>query len=152
MKQIQIRPARELDVLAIEIIVQHAYKPYIERIGLKPAPMMDHYAALVAAGMVWVVSVDGTVAGLIVLEDKPDHILLCNVAVAPHYQGQGLGKNLLDHAESYAREKDVQELRLYTNEKMHENLALYARLGWVEYDRAAQDGFRRVFMRKTIKT
>ncbi|MBB3937252.1 hypothetical protein [Aureimonas phyllosphaerae] len=33
---------------------------------------------------------------------------------------------------------------------MHENLAIYTKLGWEEYDRAEQDGFRRVFMRKRI--
>ncbi|MBB4004609.1 hypothetical protein GGR03_003704 [Aurantimonas endophytica] len=33
---------------------------------------------------------------------------------------------------------------------MYENLRIYERLGWEEYDRAEQDGFRRVFMRKRL--
>ena len=35
----------------------------------------------------------------------------------------------------------------YTNAAMHENLALYARIGFVETRRATEDGFDRVFMR-----
>jgi hypothetical protein len=41
-------------------------------------------------------------------------------------------------------------MRLYTNELMHENLVVYGKLGWLEYDRAEQDGFRRVFMKKEL--
>ena len=42
------------------------------------------------------------------------------------------------------------ELRLYTHALMHENQALYSRLGFVETYRAEQAGFPRVFMRKHI--
>lgn len=150
MTHIQIRLADSSNVSDIKAIVLNAYTPYIERIGRKPGPMMDDYAELVVTGCVWVVTAHDVVAGFIHLEAKTDHILVCNVAVAPHYQGQGLGKKLLEHAQGYARVHDVHELRLYTNEKMHENLALYSRLGWVEYKRAMQDGFYRVFMRKKI--
>ena len=33
---------------------------------------------------------------------------------------------------------------------MTENIALYARTGWTETGRANQDGFDRVFFRKTL--
>ena len=35
---------------------------------------------------------------------------------------------------------------LYTNEKMVENISLYAKVGYVEYERRDEEGFRRVFM------
>lgn len=151
MNQTRIRLAREDDVLVIESIVHCAYAPYTERIGRRPAPMSDDYAKLVAMGAVWVLIAQGDVAGLIVLEDEIDHILVNNVAVAPKYHGQGFGKMLLAYAESHARQQNMRELRLYTNEKMLENLAIYTKLGWKEYDRNEQDGFRRVFMKKIIK-
>lgn len=38
-------------------------------------------------------------------------------------------------AEEQATAHGLQEVRLYTNEKMHENLAIYARLGFEETGR-----------------
>ena len=42
------------------------------------------------------------------------------------------------------------ELRLYTHEKMYENLAIYSAHGWQEYARANEGGYDRVFMRKPM--
>jgi hypothetical protein len=41
------RPAVPGDLPSIEIIVQEAYSPYIDRIGRKPGPMMDDYESLI---------------------------------------------------------------------------------------------------------
>lgn len=49
-----------------------------------------------------------------------------------------------------ARERGAPALTLYTSEKMAENLALYARLGYRETGRRAEDGFARVYMVKTL--
>lgn len=145
-----IRPALATDIPAIAAIAQAAYAPYIERMGCKPAPMTDDYAKLVAAGNVWVIIRVNIISGFIVLQKKSDHILVNNIAVTPIHHGNGLGRTLLDYAEAYAWQQDVNELRLYTNEKMHKNIEIYSKLGWLEYQRAEQDGFRRVFMRKRL--
>ena len=39
---------------------------------------------------------------------------------------------------------------LYTHEKMTENLALYSRIGYVEYERRSQGAFSLVYMRKHL--
>jgi ribosomal protein S18 acetylase RimI-like enzyme len=44
----------------------------------------------------------------------------------------------------------MSELRLYTNELMVANIALYQRLGYREVERRQDAGFRRVFMRKPV--
>ncbi len=67
-----------------------------------------------------------------------------------HQEKLARGAGLLDLAEERARHHDVGEVRLYTNEAMTENLAYYPRHGYTETHRASQDGFRRVFFRKTI--
>jgi ribosomal protein S18 acetylase RimI-like enzyme len=41
-------------------------------------------------------------------------------------------------------------VRLYTNEVMVENLAFYQRLGFVEVERRMDEGYRRVFLRKSL--
>ena len=145
-----IRRAAPDDVSAIAALVHDAYEKYVARIGRTPAPMTTDFGRLVLDGGVWVLETDGEIVGLIVLTAHPDHLLVGNVAVAPARQGQGLGKRLLAFAEAQARAAGLGELRLYTNVKMHENLALYERLGWTRYAEAEQDGFRRVFMRKTL--
>jgi ribosomal protein S18 acetylase RimI-like enzyme len=145
-----IRAAIAANVPVIEQIVCGAYAKYIERIGKKPGPMLDDYAARVAAGEVSVCVDDATIAGLIVLEPASDHLLLDNIAVAPTQQGRGVGRMLLAFADAEAQRRGYRELRLYTHELMHENQAFYTRLGWQEYARAEQDGFRRLFMRRPV--
>lgn len=133
--------------------MQAAYSPYIARIGRAPGPMGDDYAARIAAGEAYVIGepVRGApVRGVIVLVAQAGYLLLDNIAVDPAVRGGGFGRALLLFAEAQARRGGYREMRLYTHEKMTENLALYARSGWVETHRAEQDGFARVFFRKTL--
>ena len=146
-----IRRAEPADRAVVEQIVRDAYSMYIERIGKSPGPMLDDYAALIADGTVSVLEDgDGTIAALIVLLPKPDHLLLDNIAVRPDRQGRGLGRQLIAFAEAEARRLGHAELRLYTHQKMTENIALYARLGFVETGRGRDAGYDRVFMTKRL--
>jgi GNAT superfamily N-acetyltransferase len=146
-----IRPARPEDRTAVEAIVDAAYTVYIDRIGKPPGPMLDDYAQLIADGMVSVLEdAGGTIAAIIVLVPQPDHLLLDNIAVRPDQQGQGLGRRLIAFAEDEARRLGFAELRLYTHERMIENIALYTRLGFAETGRGQQAGYDRVFMRKRV--
>jgi GNAT superfamily N-acetyltransferase len=110
--------------------------------------MADDYAGRIQAGEAFVTG--DPIHGLIVLIDEPDHLLLDNIAVAPASHGQGIGRALLQFADSEARRRGYAELRLYTHQLMTENIALYARSGWQETARATQNGFPRVFFRKPV--
>jgi N-acetylglutamate synthase-like GNAT family acetyltransferase len=145
-----IRTARPGDAALLSALARTAYGQYVERMGTEPAPMSGDYLALVHAGQVWVAEHDGAVVGLLVLKLKPDHLLLDNVAVSPSAQGTGIGAQLLDFADSYAREHGRAEIRLYTNEAMTENIAYYPRRGFVETRRATEHGYRRVFFTKHL--
>jgi ribosomal protein S18 acetylase RimI-like enzyme len=145
-----IRQARPDDVPRIEAIVEAAYGKYVARIGKKPGPMLDDYAAQVRDGTVWVLEAEGGVAGLVVLLPEPDHILLDNVAVDPALAGRGIGRALIAFAEEQTRRRGFAEIRLYTHVKMTENLAMYPRLGYEETHRGEQAGYQRVFMRKKL--
>jgi N-acetylglutamate synthase-like GNAT family acetyltransferase len=145
-----IRRASEEDVSAIEYIVRTAYEQYIPHIGQKPGPMTDDYHAQVASGNVWVLVLQGEIVALVVLVPEPNCMLLENVAVAPAKQRLGFGRRLIEFAEARSRQCGYRQIRLYTNELMHENLAWYARLGFQETSRRLDSGFKRVFMSKTI--
>jgi GNAT superfamily N-acetyltransferase len=113
-------------------------------------PMEADYAALVASRQVWVMKDGEAVIGVLVLVGEPDHLLLENVCVAPERQGQGIGVALLAFSEAEARRRGYSEVRLYTNVRFIENIALYLRHGYHETHRAGQDGFERVFLRKVL--
>lgn len=146
-----IRRAAPQDREAVEDIVHAAYAMYVERIGKPPGPMLDDYAALIAQGAVSVFEdTDGTIAAILVLLPKADHLLLDNIAVRPDRQGRGLGRRLIEFSESEARRLGYSELRLYTHQKMTENIGLYLRLGFEETGRGHEAGYDRVFMTKRL--
>jgi GNAT superfamily N-acetyltransferase len=120
--------------------------------GKPPGPMLDDYATLVAERKVWVIEEAGAVAGIIVLLDRPDHLLLDNIAVAPARQGGGLGRRLLAFAAAVAARHGHSEIRLYTHQTMTENERLYLALGYEETGRGTEAGYERVFMRRRLST
>lgn len=145
-----IRRATSTDLAQVRALVEAAYSPWIERIGMRPGPMDDDYEHHIAEGRVWVREAPGAMVGLVILVDEGDALLLDNVAVHPGHHGSGHGRALLDFAEAFAREAGCRTIRLYTHERMAENIDIYARRGFVETHRAQEHGFRRVFMAKQL--
>lgn len=145
-----IRGAYLADLDAIIALTDAAYAKYIPRIGRKPQPMIADYRPMIDASQVWLATVMNVVVGLIVLQPQADHLLIYSIAVAPTHVGQGIGRALLVWAETETCRQGFTKLQLYTNEKMTENLALYQRIGYVEYQRAAYKGFQLVYMSKTL--
>lgn len=144
-----LRPAHETDVLTVSELVNAAYGHYVERIGQLPGPMTDDYAALIRDRQVTVAEAHGTIVGVIVLTHADEGFLIDNVAVHPGHRGTGIGRSLLEFSESQAR-RGFDSIYLYTHEKMTENLSLYSRIGYVEYDRRSQGEFSLVYMRKYL--
>lgn len=145
-----IRTAGQGDLAAIERIVRDAFSIYIPRMDREPGPMLQDYAAHVAAGNAFVLDEGGQILGLSVLLDEPDHLLLDVVAVDPAAQGKGVGRRLVAHCEAEAARRGFAEVRLYTNEAMEEVVSLYRHLGFVETHRAVDGGYRRIFMAKPV--
>ena len=131
-------------------LVDDAYGHYAERIGRLPGPMTEDYRAVIRKRQVSVATSDGAIVGVIVVGAGEEGFGIENVAVHPSVQGSGLGRAMMDFAESEARRAGFDSIYLYTHEKMAENLALYARLGYVEYERRPRGDFSLVFMRKRL--
>ena len=112
--------------------------------------MTYDYAEVVRGFDVTVAELGGEVVGLVVLGIDDEGFVLDNVAVDPARQGSGIGRALLEHAEQAARRAGYDSIYLYTHELMIENIALYERIGYVEYDRRREDWAARVFMRKQL--
>lgn len=145
-----IRKALASDAAAVERIVAEAYRPLAERMEKPPMPMLDDYAARIEEGVVDVIDDGGTVLGMIILVDRPDGLMLENVAVAEAAQGRGVGRRLIDHAETEAKRRGHQMIRLYTHITMVENQGMYAHLGYVETARGEDEGYDRVQFEKKL--
>ena len=152
MKKIEysFRPATGADVSEVAALVNAAYGHYVERIGMLPRPMTDDYAEVITSRRVIVAEIHGTIVGVIVLTVDDEGFLIDNVAVGTSHRGEGLGRALLEFAEAEARLMGFDSIHLYTHEKMTENLAIYSRIGYVEYDRRSQGEFSLVYMRKHL--
>ncbi len=147
---IRVRAAVHGDADDIAACVDAAYRPYIERIGRPPGPMLEDYGQILRECQVHVALADDRLAGVLVLKTSTDGFLADNVAVHPAYQGHGIGKTLMALAENEARRQGRDAITLYTHEKMTENQALYRRLGYTETTRRAEQGYDRIYMRKQL--
>lgn len=148
-----IRLATTDDVDAVRTCVRAAYTMYLERMEQEPAPMTADYASLVGQGVVHMLDDDpgGGLAGVLVAVAREDHYFIENVAVRPDLHGTGRGRLLLTFAEDEAKRQGFDRIELYTNAVMTENIEYYRRLGYEEIGRHEEDGFQRIFFRKSLQ-
>ena len=130
ISDVRLRPGAPADLGAIRALTRAAYQPWVAVIGREPLPMQTDYAAALAAHRFDLAFLGGDLVGLIETHEAPDHLLIVNVAVAPAWQGRGLGRRLMAEAEALARTAGLAELRLYTNGAFARNLRLYRDLGF----------------------
>ena len=145
-----IRVATPQDVAAITRCVCAAYLRHIERVGKQPWPMLQDYSNVIRTSQVHVAEREGSILGVLELLVTDQGFLLESIAVDPSAQGTGIGRRLLLLAEHEAKRQGFDSIYLMTNEKMTENQELYARIGYVLFDRQTVHGYSRVLMRKSL--
>jgi ribosomal protein S18 acetylase RimI-like enzyme len=150
LSEYTIRAAAPEDAAPAAACVHAAYRHYIDRNGLVPGPMRQDYAEVIRDFQVTVVEHRAEVVAVLALAVTGDGLLLDNVAVDPAHQGIGLGRFLLEYAESEAARQGFDSIYLYAQEAMTENIALYERIGYVEYARRVEIGLPRVYLRKQL--
>jgi ribosomal protein S18 acetylase RimI-like enzyme len=127
---LDLRQAVAADAAAVRALTRAAYTKWVPLIGREPKPMGADYEAAIRNHRIDLASWEGQLAGLIETIRHADHLLIENVAVDPAFQGRGIGRALMAHAEELARAQGLNETRLYTNGKFEANVALYLRLGY----------------------
>ena len=100
---VSVRPAVSDDAPSITATVCAAHLPYIERIGKQPGPMLQDYAATLSDYQAHVAIQDNMVVGAILVKITDEGFYVDNVAVRPAVKGLGVGRQLLELAESEAR-------------------------------------------------
>lgn len=120
---------------------------YQERMGGVRLPPMDlDYSSEIENYPTWVVESERSILGGLIMVFEDDQASIANIAVDPKFQGQGIGGDLMDFAESKARENNFSELRLATHVLLEENVSLYRHLGW---EKTGRDKTR-VYMKKKL--
>jgi ribosomal protein S18 acetylase RimI-like enzyme len=127
---VDLRQATAADAAAIRELTRAAYAKWVPLISREPKPMTANSDEAVVRHRFDLLYVDDTLAALIETIREPDHLLVENVAVSPDFQGRGLGRKLMAHAETLAHELSFRTIKLYTNQRFAENIALYRKLGY----------------------
>lgn len=126
-----LRRATAADLDAIVILQRAAYAKNRSPLGVEPLPLLADYAQILLECEVWLLDGPKELDGVLVLEPRADDVLLWSVATAPRVQGSGLGNHLLAVTEARARELGHSKVRLYTGERLADNIAWYKRHGFV---------------------
>lgn len=145
-----LRRAVAADAPAIRALTRLAYARWVPVAGREPLPMRADYEAAVRDHRIDLLYRDGELAALIETVAEADHQLIENVAVSPAFQGQGLGRLLMAHAERLAASAGYAEVRLYTNKLFAANVGLYQRLGYRIDREEALNGGTAVHMSKRL--
>ena len=98
----------------------------------------------IAKGQLWVVDIDGQLAGVsaITTDQEPEYvqvgwdisepaIVTHRLAVDPAFRGKGVGKALLQQAETVAREQGIGRLRIDTNTQNQVTQKLFPAAGYL---------------------
>ena len=119
-----IRPARSGDLDAILAIEQAAFRT--DRLSRRA---LRHH---LSRGGLFVAEIEGDVAGyfLLLRRGSGERSRLYSVAVAPARAGNGIGRRLLEAAESRAAAGGARELRLEVRTDNAAAIALYERGGY----------------------
>ena len=146
-KRWTIRKAAMSDAESLGECMREAYKIYLPRLGGNALPpMMVNYEEEIRSFPVWIAESGGNLVGGLILMPEDEYMTIANIAVHPQFQGNGLGRGLMEFAETEAKRIGYSKLHLATHILLTENLSLYSHLGWIEIGRDET----RVYMRKSI--
>ena len=146
-KQWGVRKAVVKDSIELHECMGLAYASYEERMGGIRLPPMDvDYDNEIRNFPTWVADFSGRVVGGLIMVYETEYASIANIAVHPEFQGQGIGRGLMNFAENKAKDKGYSELRLATHVLLTENVSAYLHSGWSEIDRDEV----RVYMKKHI--
>jgi N-acetylglutamate synthase-like GNAT family acetyltransferase len=124
--QLSLRRAGIHDIDAVLALQRVAYARNRALLGCEPLPLLADYHDIFRDYEVWLAE-DGDLVGALIVQARPDDLLIWSVATNPDRQGGGLGKDLLLAAEVRARELSRGIIRLYTGSVLQHLIEWYGR-------------------------
>jgi ribosomal protein S18 acetylase RimI-like enzyme len=127
---IGLRRATLADRATIEALQAAAYASVAILTERTPIPLMWDYGQKLKDWDVWLAEDSEGLTGVLMLHLRPDDLFLESIAVHPRMQGTGLGNKLLAATDAAALAEGRSIVRLMTNEKNVDRIALYKRRGY----------------------
>ncbi|MDE2361871.1 MAG: GNAT family N-acetyltransferase [Hyphomicrobiales bacterium] len=146
----RMRRASGDDLDKVVALQKAAYAENEALLGARPLPLEADYAKILQEMEAWLCESERGVDGALILEWRPDDLLIWSVAAHPQARSAGVGKRLLALAHERARDMQRGTIRLYTASVYARNLAWYARNGFREEWRERLGDRTRVHMVKTL--
>ncbi|MEO9634440.1 MAG: GNAT family N-acetyltransferase [Parasphingorhabdus sp.] len=135
MPDISIRLATSQDAALLPDIERSAGKAFLSVPGLEwiasDAVMSARaHQIFIDEDTVWVATLDGGCIGFVTTAIYDDALHILELAVADGYQGQGIGRRLMDRAHQHAAEFGFQAVTLTTFRDLAFNEGFYLKLGY----------------------
>ena len=131
---ITIRHATEADLPAISSLMLDSFVEYLpsytNEAFAATTPQADQLAERMAEGPMWVARLDDDSVGTVSVFPLGDELYIRGMAVAPHTQGMGVGRQLLKTVEDYALAQGYKRLTLSTTPFLLRAIRLYERFGF----------------------
>jgi GNAT superfamily N-acetyltransferase len=131
---VEIRPATAEDLAVIPAIELSAASAFEGRDV--PADLLttvsgaDTWLPQLAAGTLWVATINGTVSAFLAATADADHLHVDEVDVLRQAQGHGVGRRLMAHAIDWARRQALGRVTLTTFTDVPWNAPFYSTLGF----------------------
>ncbi|MDM5187881.1 GNAT family N-acetyltransferase [Bacillus sp. DX4.1] len=111
----------------MEIVMEHISQSMAPMSLLLLAdPSHEQIVSYLQRGIIYIAKHDEHVVGVyVLLETRPNTMEIMNIAVLEEVQGQGVGKQLLQHAIALAKEKNMHTLEIGTGNSSVSQLAFY---------------------------
>jgi GNAT superfamily N-acetyltransferase len=96
---------------------------------------------------------DGRIVGCLFVLERADDFYVGKLAIEPDFQGQGIGRRLMQAAEDLARNRNKMAIELQTRIELIGNHVAFDRLGFHETERTVHKGYDRptsITMRKVL--
>jgi predicted N-acetyltransferase YhbS len=140
--QYHIQPATRHDITAIIQVVNSAYygeagsKSWTSEGHLVAGPRITEenlhtYLQQPTVTILKCADEQGTIVGCVLLEKKKDTLYLGMLSVNPQIQASGIGKLLLQQAETFAQQHQYTTITITVIDKRHELIDWYKRKGYI---------------------
>ena len=128
MKSLRRAVAADHDAVVALQNAAYAQNPFV--LGAVPLPLQADYTQILRDMEVWLVESREGVDGALILDVRPEDMLIWSLASHPRARSLGFGRRFLEHAELRAREEQRELIRLYTADVYVTNIDWYRRNGF----------------------
>lgn len=133
-RPVNVRRATRRDAAVISQVLNAAFAEFRGRYTpaayLASVPPEAGIAARLEEGPLWVAERDSTVVGTVSAAQERDLVMIRGMAVSPTARGLGVGRTLLESAETYAHRQGCRRIALCTTAFLTAAIALYRSAGY----------------------